>query len=458
MIIAVGVAFSALYSAVIEKDFQNNMLHEVKEVINEHVVVKDNQIYFKRDSNNGTLSSHLRDDEFSALILDKNLTRIATYGVYRSNSSGESVDSRVNRQALGAILQEGIPRFSIGKLHEDKQYMTITYPITSGTQILGVISLSKESDYINHLFNISRYILLFIFPLGILGTWLASYLLTKNLFKPLDKILFIANNIHAENMSKRIKTDVRRKDEFSQLSKTLNSMLDRIDDGVRKQRNFISNASHELKTPLAKATSSLDIALMNIHDKQVHEAEKEIYLVREDILGLGGIVDSLLFLSKINDTKSQKKDIINVVLLMNGVIKRYENEFRDRDINVVFIHKEQLQIHFLKEHFEILVSNLISNAIKYTPNGGSVTLSFQTSNSGLKLVIEDNGAGIEKRDLEHIFDRFYRGSLNVNNKDDGYGLGMSIVKEICDVNGLKIELASSKGKGTKVSVSGFSRV
>ncbi|PIY69243.1 hypothetical protein COY90_01790, partial [Candidatus Roizmanbacteria bacterium CG_4_10_14_0_8_um_filter_39_9] len=213
---------------------------------------------------------------------------------------------------------------------------------------------------------------------------------------------------------------------------------------------FIANASHELKTPLTRALSSIDIALL-----QTEIRRSEMDLVKQDILEIDNLIEKLLLLGKVREG-AMPKGQIKINLLMETIQKKLYPELFSKQIALQNDNKLPIIIPLPLEYAQIVFSNIISNAIKYSPEKSVVIVSSrETENSLWEVRVKDTGPGIDPKDREHIFDRFYRS--NKARRSQGYGLGLSLVKQICDEYGIIVRVESMVGQGSTFILS-FPRI
>ncbi|MGB9771241.1 MAG: sensor histidine kinase [Candidatus Kapaibacteriota bacterium] len=296
------------------------------------------------------------------------------------------------------------------------------------------------------LFIIQIIALPFILLLSIVGGWIMS---TVSL-KPIDIITKTADEITEKNLSRRL-PEIPTNDEVGHLTRTLNNMIERLEESFRQIKKFAADASHELRTPLTILQGELEIAL---HSKKTPEEYEEILVsALEEVSRLSNVVESILELSKAETGQ------ISISLKMENLSKIVEEVAED-----ISIIAEQKQISIEKQiepnlfipidapriHQALL--NLLDNATKYTPEGGKIRLSLELDTEYAKLIVEDNGIGIPKEDLNNIFDRMYRAVKSEKAGVKGYGIGLSIVKWIVEAHNGTIQVESEVNKFTRFTI------
>lgn len=454
IIIVTGATFSVFYYFVVERDLHYSIAQTTEELVKENIVIKNGEIFYQPAKDGETISGRLRVNSLSALIYNANLAKIGIFGIYRNITTSEESNNATDQKIFLLVKKTGKPVFSHATLTADRKYDVYTFPLVSSGATVGIIQVARESDFINRVVRLSAYIMMLILPISICLSLLAGYLITKRSFMPLLNLIKHMQSIKLHGKPKRIDVQGSSDDEIAKLSEAYNQMLDRIGEGVRKQKEFIANASHELKTPLTSAASSLDLALIATQSNNTTDAKKEIELVRSDILDLSATIDSLLSLSRITEVPDVNPSSLSIREEVTKITKKLEEKINARNIKIELTGEIDKHILFPEEYLQIIILNILSNAIKYSGENTIVTIDFFEENGKGVLVIEDNGMGIEAEELNHIFERFYRGR-NVKEKISGSGLGLGIIKEICDANGLDLNVSSTPGVGTKLTVSNF---
>jgi signal transduction histidine kinase len=270
------------------------------------------------------------------------------------------------------------------------------------------------------------------------------------MLKPIDNMTRTAKFISAGDLNTRLDV-VDSHDELKELALTFNDMLNRIQTSFEQQNVFVSDASHELKTPIAVIQGYANML------KRWGKEDKEVLLESIDaIVGeaqyMQDLVEKLLFLAS-TDKKNQKMESGPVVL--NELIEEVLKETNLIDTQHVIKNEINEVITVIGDRGLIkqALRVFISNSIKFTPAGGSITINSKLSSKKALISIADTGIGISADDLPYIFNRFYKSDKSRNRESGGAGLGLSIAKWIIDqhLGGIKVE--SAPGIGTKVMIS-----
>lgn len=299
-------------------------------------------------------------------------------------------------------------------------------------------------------------IVLFVFMaladlVGIVLSVLLGYITSRRMLKPIENITKTAEDISINNLKERIDTDGPN-DELKKLSCTLNNMIDRLQESFKKQNQFVSDASHELRTPIAVIQGYAN--LLDRWGKDDREAlEKSIKAIKLETVNMAELIEKLLFLAKsdngilkIEKTKFMLKQLIDEVTEETKIVEiKNLTITNDKNVDV----KVFADYRLLKQMLRIF----IDNSVKFTPEDGKIDISSEVKGNNVKLTVSDNGAGIQESETKKIFDRFYTVDKSRARESSGTGLGLSIAKHIAAMHDGSIEVESKEGIGTKIIVS-----
>lgn len=310
-----------------------------------------------------------------------------------------------------------------------------------------VVAMSLE-DF--EIILILKNILLVTFPLILILLFLIARFFAGRSIKPVRTIIETSNRITKDNLQTRIPLPTN-KDELYVLSENINNLLNRIESAIDREKQFTSDASHELRTPLAVIKGTMEVLIRKPRNQQEYE-EKIIFCISE-VDRLNHMVDQLLLLARF---ENQKQNIKEENIYLNALILDNLTRFSEK----TEIKKLKIKIDFSEDYYilsdnyllSIIISNLISNAIKYSNNNGEINLQLEKRNEKIVFSITDNGIGIDENDLDKIFNSFYRSDVSGHPEIKGTGLGLSIVKRLCDLLRIKITVDSNRNKKTKFSL------
>ncbi|MGD0843772.1 MAG: heavy metal sensor histidine kinase [Geobacteraceae bacterium] len=285
--------------------------------------------------------------------------------------------------------------------------------------------------------------------LGVVVSALAGNFLSRRGLRPLSKITQTAQQITANRLDERIDPKRWPKELFS-LAVAFDSMLDRLEVSIEGLSHYSANLAHELRTPINNLMVEADIALSR--PRTVDEYRKVIGSNMEEYVRLSRMIDSLLFLARTENAQTG----LNLALMdlrkeIEDIAEFYSAVASDEGIKVTCTGEAALYADPVL--FRRAVSNLLANAINYTPKEGEISISVRQSDGmSVEVIVSDTGCGIAQEHLPHIFDRFYRVPSRRKPEARGSGLGLAIVKSIMDLHGGAVEIQSELTRGTTVTM------
>lgn len=273
----------------------------------------------------------------------------------------------------------------------------------------------------------------------------ASWLSLDRALSPLAAVTETAMQIsHADDLSRRIPLEGLANDEIGRLVAAFNETLERLEHLFNSQQRFLADVSHELRTPLTVIKGN--VALM----RKIGTTDPDLLAgIEEESDRLTRLVLNLLLEAQAESGKLPLHFAsVELDTLLLEVFKEMRVLARDR-VHLKITEIDQVLVNGDRDRLEQVLINLISNAIKYTPAGGDVVISLAKVGENARIIVRDTGVGISKKDLPHIFERFYRAEKSRSRAvDSGFGLGLSISQWIITHHGGRIEVNSVEGKGT----------
>lgn len=277
-----------------------------------------------------------------------------------------------------------------------------------------------------------------------------GYLLMRRALRPVDEITHSAEQVSSRNLSQRLPVS-KTGDELERLSLALNHMIARLDDSFQYIRRFTADASHELRTPLTVLRGELEA----LAQRQQIDAEtrETIGGVLEETERLSKIVESLLAISRLDAGEAQMERVtLDLAELTTTTADQMRLLAEDKSVTLSYETVGPVEVDGDQARLRQVVVNLLDNAIKYTPAGGSVNVGVGLSNGRAVLEVADNGPGIPNEAMPHIFERFYRVDKARSRQMGGVGLGLAIVKSIISAHGGVIKVESTHGAGSRFHV------
>ncbi len=318
-------------------------------------------------------------------------------------------------------------------------------PIQNGDNLLGVlVYISQVQEIYENLRDIQIKILTWM-ALVALAVLVINALVLRTITRPIGELNEGISRMSKGDLSARVR--VRGKNEFAGLARAFNSMSERLEQLDASRSQFVSNASHELKTPLS--TMKILIETLMYQDPMDPAMTKEFLTdVNKEIDRLNGIVSDLLTLVNIDSGMKLNLQELEIGGLLQEQVKRLSPLARENGIELDCQLKESLDVNGDALKLQQVVYNIIDNAIKYTPRGGEVHCTLNRAGKKAIIRVQDTGVGIPEADLPHIFDRFYRVDKARSRETGGTGLGLSIVKQFVLLHGGNITAKSAPGKGS----------
>jgi len=397
------------------KEIDNNLLRIIDStnysinLIGSEVVVID---YFKKSKIYSSV------DSSSIIIDEKLLNKIRNEGEYYFRQGG--------REALGFLYSNDFRRFIV---------------ISSAIDIYGITKMQN---------------LFWILTIGLLGSVVVIILIGRyfanQALKPIINVITEVSSISARNLSQRV-NEGNGNDEIAHLAITFNKMLERIETAFKMQKSFVSNASHEMRTPLASIISQIEVVLMKSRRESVYK--ETLQSVLDDVRGLSTLTNNLLEIARseqdISTMKLEKVRLDELLLeIQSELLLLYpsrvieveiEDNTNDDHSDLSMIGNENL--------LKLVFINLIDNGWKFSDNK-PVKASIEYRTENIKVTMEDQGIGIPEEDLQHILEPFYR-AQNAQNKK-GHGVGLSLIAKIINLHSGLLKINSILGQGTKIEV------
>jgi len=298
--------------------------------------------------------------------------------------------------------------------------------------------------------DLRTYSLIGVAAVLVLGA-VGGYFLSGWMLKPVDRVSLLAARISHTNLEERINYK-GPKDEVKRLADTFDDMLRRLEEAFESQKQFIQDASHELKTPIATALANIEVLEMD--GRATAEDYKHLMdVIKMSLERMNDVSSGLLLLSEGTPPES-KWARVDINSLMNEVVDEAGAEAMSAGISLEWKPAQSvLDIKGDALHVKQAIINLVDNAIKYNRPGGAVQLSTRSDDNRVVIEVRDSGIGIAPEDLPHVFERFYRVDKSRSRERGGSGLGLAIVKKIVEDHGGTVSVESTLGQGSTFRIS-----
>ncbi|AGK96294.1 sensor histidine kinase [Clostridium pasteurianum] len=414
-----------------EADIPRNIITEISSLDNMDITIFDAQkkIIYTTEKNNNSVAFYNNYNMKNVYTLNNKYLLSIPYSVTKNTSNALNFNNETNstNNNLYLILND------TAQWNSQNIYIQISH------------NLYKESLSLLILFFILFAInLTFIITITIIGATTS-----KKLLRPVENMTETVKNITVNALNTRLDVSGSQ-DELKELAETFNKMLDGLQDSYERQNQFVSDASHELRTPISviQGYSNL-LSRWGKDDKAV--LEESIESIKTEAENMKDLIEKLLFLAR-GDKKTQKIELKDFYIneLIEELVK--ETKLIDTSHEIKNMRNDKLMVNadakLIKEALRIFVDN----SIKYTLEGGTITLNSFSQGNEVIITIEDTGMGISKEDLPNIFNRFYRADKSRTKKTGGTGLGLSIAKWIILSHKGTIDVYSKLNSGTKITL------
>jgi signal transduction histidine kinase len=350
-----------------------------------------------------------------------------------------------------------------------------TFPIVAQGRMVKVLQVGMSLEGLLRERQNFLWALATLTPLALILAGGGGWLLARRALRPVDQMTQAARRIGAERLAERLE-GAEANDELGRLAHTLNEMLARLEAGFAQVRRFSADASHELRTPLTILKGEIEVALRSAREPA--EYEHVLASALEEVERMARLVDDLLMLSRADAGALRwEKGPVELDRLVEEVAKQGEVLGRGREVEVAIQSLEPLIAHGDEPRLRQLLLNLVDNAVKYTPQGGRVTLSLRRvggesdesaarpadaspdppipkspDGPAAEIAVQDTGVGIPAEALPRLFERFYRVDDARSREAGGTGLGLCIARTIAEAHGGRIEVESVPGVGSTFTV------
>jgi signal transduction histidine kinase len=272
---------------------------------------------------------------------------------------------------------------------------------------------------------------------------------SRLLTKPIRELTGVARQMSAGNLG--VQVAIRSRDELGELGNAFNDMSARLAQVHRSRSELLADISHEIRSPLARIQTDAEI----LTDKELGKEEQRQQLqgICEEVQHIDHLIDDLLMLSRIENNQLKMERLpCSIEEVISREALRFSLQMEEKTIT---LHKNMQtalpKINMDQKRIGQVISNLLMNAIRYTPAGGTIEIGAQAEGSMIRVWVRDTGQGIPKEDLPYIFDRFYRVDKSRSRSTGGTGLGLAIARRFVEAHGGKIYAESEAGKGTRIT-------
>lgn len=360
-----------------------------------------------------------------------------------TNSKGKVIFRSSNLLKEQVLANQSQEPFYDGKINNQKIRLGQFPIINNNGENIGKLTIAVSQEESFNILNNLIWVLLISFPLVLLVQFFASSIAASKAIAPVHQLIQTASRIGDSNISTRLELPSHR-DELFELTQTINELLSRIEVSMVQQKQFTSDASHEIRTPLSAIRGTLEVLIRK--QREPHVYEEKIAGTIKEVDRLDALLDQLLQLARIDAGIAARNETICLAELVSLSEEKWERQAAEKGINVQLTIPEDAMVMGDRLYLELILDNLLNNAIKYGKPQGHVFLNWDKTSR--MLSVKDDGIGIPAKDLPHIFNRFYRADESRSSAVKGNGLGLSIVRKLADLQHITLRVESEPGKGT----------
>lgn len=367
---------------------------------------------------------------------------------FDSNEDSDMIGKVIIREAINECIKKGEQASAINVDDNDATMMSVAVPLIAGGEIVGAVYLVQsltDADMI--IKNIRKNLVVFSIIISILVAML-SLGLSLMTTAPIDNFISVSKEISKGNFNMKAKE--RGPAELVEMAKALNYMSAELDDYEQNRKKFVSDVSHELKTPLATIKLICD-SIVTTDNPEPEMIQDFLGDLSDEVDRLTRIVERLLTLTKMDSNQNNASlTPVDFEVMLSAIIRKLTPNAQAKDI-VLYSDYEALGLEPMMLDYDKIweaIYNIVDNAIKYTPDGGFVKLGLLEKNKKVIVKIEDNGPGIPDEEREKIFERFYRLDDSRARDTGGTGLGLAIAKEAILLHNGDISVQSAEAGGS----------
>lgn len=371
-----------------------------------------------------------------------------------TNVAPEALDDHSTRpEILASLSQEYGKSVRFSKSTKQERMYTAS-AIRDGDKLLGFARFSMPLEQSRAAVSALQSTLFFIAIGGIFFALLAGGILARRVTVPVSEMVQVAESLRRGDYDAKVKTIT--KDEIGRLGDTLNRLGSELTGKITElqrlenvRRDFVANVSHEIKTPLTSIKGYIE-TLLSGADEDKETRHRFLLKIDRNASRLAALVQDILSLAKIEAAESAfKLNRVDLLPIITSVLARYDDVAAAKQIRMSFkSHSHHLTALGDHEAMTQVIDNLLTNAIKYTPEGGRISITVRQTDENLTVEVADTGIGIPEEHLERIFERFYRVDKARSREMGGTGLGLSIVKHLVSAMQGDIKVSSKYGSGS----------
>jgi signal transduction histidine kinase len=435
--------FTLFTRYLLEQKLETDLVLEAEEIITQHLGIDGNRIVYVNSESSHTLEQDLLTDRLSAQIYNKDGAAIGSFGTFTKRNILDSQNLGIlQSKALAACTNktQDINRdFSLA----NEPHTLLFYPLLRQQQCYGTIVVAADTHLLTELNKLILEISMATLTIALVVNIFMGRITAAVILKPIKELATIMQQLSIERASGAAPLPAMPPhDPIYQLVSTFNSMATQVHEGVQKQKTFIMNASHELKTPLARAASELDIAKLTIASGDVKELQTQIDSAQQELLSVNTIIDVLLQAARLKQVNLERSSI-SLNKLISKEAKQFSDEMTEKKLSIEIPHTDSI-IFMNKPLLTLLIRNCLSNAIRYNAKKGKLAIATTIEGHTLSLHIQNSTEGTDAANL----------TAETHQKVDSHKLGTIIIANLCELGQCEYTVTSTD-QSYQVTISGI---
>ena len=432
IVLAVFVLIYVVVSTAAMTDINRDLRIEVQRHIEDVKKLKDTSRLVKPDEWSESEHTEIEVNPIFVEILDRN-------GKFREQSPNlKGGHLQFYREDQNDIFHDG----KLGNIH----IRQIQTPLVNRGRRIGYAVIAMSIEQPKLVVDNVRFVLFVTFPLVLVVLFVVARWIAGKSIRPVQHIIDTTSSITNNNFDDRIQLPPNR-DELFTLSTTINNLLDRVENAIKREKQFTSDASHELRTPLAIVKGTLEVLIRKPRD--THEYQDKIRFCINEVDRLNHLVDQLLLLARFENQKIVPRNAeVSLGKIILESLERFSSRIEAQKITIDFTFAHHFFVNSDAYLLSMITDNLLSNALKYSAVDSQVKIELSEDRNAIYCAFIDHGIGIAAADLNKIYENFYRSQPTEHPSIKGTGLGLSLVKRLCGLLGIALEIRSVEGHGT----------
>jgi signal transduction histidine kinase len=326
----------------------------------------------------------------------------------------------------------------------------VQLPIEKHGEIKGYILAAMSSESALSIILKLRNVLIFSYLVILSGLYFISRYLAGRSIRPIQNVTHTIGHITKRNLKARVALPPHQ-DEIYELSSGFNALLERIENAIEREKQFTADASHELRTPLATLRGTLEVLIRKPRTQQAYE--EKIQFCLQEIDRMTATQEQLLLLARLDAKDRSKKDnLISLPTIIEESLTRVKRQIVEKELLIKFECNQAQPLLVPHYYTSLIIDNVLGNAIKYSHRGTELRIGVEAVKGQVSCCIQDEGIGIKEEDLTNIYENFFRSDSLTHKHIPGNGLGLSIVKKCAEAIGAQVDLQSTLGQGTTVTL------